>query len=494
VAIAAIQHQEGIEKAFTRQFPLQPYVQTFSHLIDDIRMTCQQFDNVQGFKSPAKSGGPKDADIRRANAALTQDEKAKKFEKYKAEMKTAGLWIEPDVYSTWTPAQKLAHAEKAKKRVAKKHKGRHAPAAPTVPAAPTAAVAPAAPIPPAQQPTIPSYAAMTAGQQPPPTMMVQGRSVARRTYKANNNPSFQGSLVDGGCNGGLAGDDCLILETHSFGKVDIVGVGDNLIKDVPLCTLAGLIKTLDSPIIGIMHNYAALGTGGSIHSPLQMQDFGVLIDDKAKTQKRIDGEFGTQKVRVTSGDQVFDIPLVLNGGLPYFKMTPPTQEQLADATIPHVTLTSGMPWNPSKYNEDPEAQDDIDVVPGTAVEIPIDPDYDVPNNIRDAHFAELERQRVDCTVAAGLFQPDDEFGKFNGVDEPTMDIVFQAVPNIIEMVASACRTTYTAKKTWLENNYGKTIEELRPHFAFASADSIKATVEASTQMYRFQIALSWRQC
>jgi hypothetical protein len=48
VAIAAIQQQEGIEKAMKRQFPHQVFIQTFDNLIDDIHMTCQQYNNVQG--------------------------------------------------------------------------------------------------------------------------------------------------------------------------------------------------------------------------------------------------------------------------------------------------------------------------------------------------------------------------------------------------------------------------------------------------------------
>jgi hypothetical protein len=321
-------------------------------------------------------------------------------------------------------------------------------------------------------------------------MSVGGRTyrlcAARRTYKSNGTPTFQGSLVDGGCNGGLAGDDCIILETHSFGKVDIVGVGDNLIKDVALCTAAGLIETSEGPIIGIMHNYAALGKGGSIHSPLQMQDFGVLIDDKAKTQKRMDGEFGIQKVRIVSNGTVFDIPLVLNGGLPYFKMVPPTQEQLADETIPRVTLTSDMPWDPSKYDEELEPIQNEADDEGTPYEAPINPDYDTPlpgdaNADRDAHFADLQRVRGEC---AEMNVQDDEFEDLDGIDVPMLDAVFNAVPNIIEVMASACCTTYHAKKTWLEHKYGKSIEQLRPHFAFASADRITATVEASTQLYR----------
>jgi hypothetical protein len=167
-------------------------------------------------------------------------------------------------------------------------------------------------------------------------------------------------------------------------------------------------------------------------------------------------------------------------------MTPPTQEQLADALIPHVTLTSDLPWDPSKYDEEATVEpDDETAGDGTPFELPMDPGYDtplpvVPNGDREVYFNELQRQRH-YEIDAGC---DDEFAEFGEVPTDfTLDAVFQAVPNILEVMASACRTTYQAKKTWLENKYGKTIEELRPHFAFASADSIKATVEASTQMY-----------
>jgi hypothetical protein len=62
--------------------------------------------------------------------------------------------------------------------------------------------------------------------------------------------------------------------------------------------------------------------------------------------------------------------------------------------------------------------------------------------------------------------------------------MFQPMPNITQVMAHLCQFTYQAKKTWLEHKYGKTIDELRPHFAFASSDWIKATIEASTQLYQ----------
>ena len=141
---------------------------------------------------------------------------------------------------------------------------------------------------------------------PPPVFSYMGRvyrgAMAQRTYKANKNATTIGSLVDGGCNGGLAGADALILDEHSFGSVDIVGVGDNLIKDIPLCTAVALVETTTGPIMVFMHNYAALRTGTSIHSPTQMRDHGVLIDETPKTQKRFDGNFGTQTMSIPSVD------------------------------------------------------------------------------------------------------------------------------------------------------------------------------------------------
>jgi hypothetical protein len=487
VAIAAIQQQEGIEKAMKRQFPNQNFVQTFDNLIDDIRMTCQQFDNVQGAKPHVKK--VVHAETRRVNTAQTDTEKATKFAKYKESMKSDGLWIDPAVYSTWTPAQKKAHTEKAKAKPMSK-KGTVTPAAVTPSPAPTPQPAPA----PAPAPVLniqPTYSQMV---EPPLVFTMMGKQykmqVAQRTYKSNTTPQYKGSLIDGGCNGGLAGDDCIIIDTHVFGTVDIVGVGDNLIKDIPLCTAAGYIETSAGPIIGIMHNYAALGKGGSIHSPLQMQDFGLLIDDKAKTQKRIDGEYGTQTVRVTSAGTNFDIPLVLHGGLPYFKMTAPTQEQLNNPDIPRVTLTSDMPWDPSKY-DDKDAED-TNHVDGTLVEPTIDPEYDI-------YFAELTQERA----YKDDVETSDEFEVLDDAGAP--DHIFIPMPNVVQVMANICRTTYESKKTWLEHKYGKTLEQFRPNFAFASTERIKATVEASTQLYRasqkvekdqtsHQITFPWGQC
>jgi hypothetical protein len=169
-------------------------------------------------------------------------------------------------------------------------------------------------------------------------------------------------------------------------------------------------------------------------------------------------------------------------------MTVPTQEQLDDSTIPHVTFTSDMLWDPAKY-DDPIMTDHVaEVVDDdmeTAINPYIDPEYDKAHTDnsaeqRDVFFSDLLQERVydfgtDCM---------DEFESVSESVCTYIDNMFQPMANITQVMTHLCQYTYQAKKTWLEHKYSKTIEELRPHFAFVSTDQIKATIEALTQFYR----------
>jgi hypothetical protein len=278
------------------------------------------------------------------------------------------------------------------------------------------------------------------------------------------------------------------LDEHSFGKVDIVGVGENLIPGILLCTAAGLIQTTSGPIISIMHNYAALGKGGSIHSPVQMKDFGIIIDNTPHTQKRFDREQGTQMVRIPTGNegQFFDIDLKINSGPAYFNMQPPTHEQLNDESILHVTLTSDMEWDPAKYDN----QQDVVVVP----------EQYHPAQIHTLDISSEGDSKMMLALLDDLYPVesdedakdiDDEFIEIEK-DDPTDCIVehlpgmadpFEFVPNVMAAVACFNRKI-DAKLTHVEHKYRNTIEQLRPNFARASVESIKATLEASTPFYQ----------
>jgi hypothetical protein len=199
---------------------------------------------------------------------------------------------------------------------------------------------------------------------------------------------------------------------------------------------------------------------------------------------RFDGESGTQSVRIpTAEDDVFfDVELNIVGGLAYFQMQPPTPEQLNDESIPHVHLTSEMAWDPAKY-------DDAAAHPNNTFEINEAFSTDGAN----AYDCELFFQQMESMdpFETSSAMDDDDFYEYNEMEENddasspefAPEIPFYTVPNVIAAVASVTRDI-EAKLTYVEHKYGKTLEELRPNFAWASTERIKATLEASTQFFR----------
>ena len=97
----------------------------------------------------------------------------------------------------------------------------------------------------------------------------------------NHNRISTGSLIDGGAaNGGLSGTDVRVLN-ESLVLADVTGIGGGVVNNLPLCTVAGFINTLQGPIIGIFHQYAHYGEGTTIHSVPQLLHFGMNFDEKA---------------------------------------------------------------------------------------------------------------------------------------------------------------------------------------------------------------------
>ena len=163
------------------------------------------------------------------------------------------------------------------------------------------------------------------------------------------------ALVDGGNNGGIAGENCLVID-ETFSRVDVHGIGDAVIPDVPIGTVASLITTSSGPIIGYFHQYALYGRGKTLHSSLQLRSFGNKVDDCPKSLG------GTQCVITHDG---YNIPLSICEGLPYMDMTKPTLEDIA--RYPHVTFTADNYWDPriadNEVFHDPLEPDDYDAYP-----------------------------------------------------------------------------------------------------------------------------------
>jgi hypothetical protein len=91
------------------------------------------------------------------------------------------------------------------------------------------------------------------------------------------------------------------------------------------------------PVIGIMHQYALLNKGSSIHSPCQFELFKNNFNDEYIL---VPG--GLQRIQTLDG---YIIPLSIQYGLTNLNIRPYTDQELD--TLPHVILTSELEWDPS---------------------------------------------------------------------------------------------------------------------------------------------------
>ena len=88
-------------------------------------------------------------------------------------------------------------------------------------------------------------------------------------------------MVDRGANGGLAGADMRILQKTDR-KINIVRLDDHELTGLDVVTAAALFTTQKGPVIGIFHEYADLGKGGSTHAAGQMEWFNCKVDERSK--------------------------------------------------------------------------------------------------------------------------------------------------------------------------------------------------------------------
>ena len=69
------------------------------------------------------------------------------------------------------------------------------------------------------------------------------------------------------------------------------------------------INTIQGPIIGIFNQYTMGEKGHTIHSALQMEAFGLQVDDKSRL---LPGLISKQAIITPDG---YEIPLSIQGGL-----------------------------------------------------------------------------------------------------------------------------------------------------------------------------------
>ena len=146
--------------------------------------------------------------------------------------------------------------------------------------------------------------------------------------------SKRGSLVDRGANGGIIGNDAIVIHKHQR-EVDVTGIDNHELNSLPIIDASAKVTTQRGDVIVIMKQYAYHGIGRLIHSAGQVEHYKNMVFDRSMKVG------GTQCMRTSEG---YVIPLDIINGLPYMKMVPNSKAEFAE--LPHVILTSGADWDP----------------------------------------------------------------------------------------------------------------------------------------------------
>ena len=169
------------------------------------------------------------------------------------------------------------------------------------------------------------------------------------TYRVSEHSrsKSKGSLIDRGANGGVAGNDVRRIDSNVVRRVDIQGIDNHQITDIPIGTVGGVVPTNKGPVILIMHNYAIYGKGATIHAPGQWEMQGHDVQDKSAKAG------GLQHIKLSGTDYV--IPLNIVNGLARLSIRPYTDDEFD--TLPHAFVTSAEDWDPTCLDFDLEHQD-----------------------------------------------------------------------------------------------------------------------------------------
>ena len=166
---------------------------------------------------------------------------------------------------------------------------------------------------------------------------------ANLTYtvtKANPNTP-KGTLVDRGANGVVLGAGAMILD-YTGERVDVEGFGNSTIANIPTGTGATYALSKEGPIILVWGQAALVETGNTVLSSIQMEAEGHEVNDKSLQAKG-----GKQCIMTATGHT---LPLYIYKGLPQIAMRECTYEEWE--TLPHVTMTSEEPWDPTQFDSE----------------------------------------------------------------------------------------------------------------------------------------------
>ena len=258
------------------------------------------------------------------------------------------------------------------------------------------------------------------------------------------------SLIDRGANGGLAGQDVRLIE-KTLRCADVSGINNHTLKSLPIATVAGVVQTHIGPVCLIMHQYAYLGTGKTIHSSVQIEQFGSEVNDKSL---KIKG--GKQSITTIDG---YVIPLQIRGGLAHMDMHPPSNDEFEE--LPHVFLTSDEEWDPHTMDNELNLDEWLDARM-EANDLPGINEYGDNRFDAQGYYNGNRELRIDSLF---FFDANEEFP-------------IETLEDVIDSIK------YSTNFNDVNSNVPQ-FDLLRPLFAYAPADVIKRTWDVSTRYARY---------
>jgi hypothetical protein len=281
----------------------------------------------------------------------------------------------------------------------------------------------------------------------------------------SNSDNTSHSLIDRGANGGVAGEDVRVIHRTSR-KVDIMGIDNHMINDIYIGTAGGVVDTDKGPIILVLHQYALMSKGRTIHSPGQLEWYGNDVNDKSS---RVQG--GLQRIRTHDG---YIIPLSMDRGLPRMCIRPYTDDEFEK--LPHVILTNELEWDPSVLDFDPQGREDW---------------YNTLNHVEDNDVTNIfnefgeYRQRVVVQCTESFMRADTKT-----IEDNIDRCVYHAHAHHVKASLSAY-VTRVDNNTLESSTDSRSVSTLapdyaalRPMFGWLDPNIIERTFELSTQMAR----------
>jgi hypothetical protein len=278
--------------------------------------------------------------------------------------------------------------------------------------------------------------------------------------------STHASLVNRGANGGVAGEEVRVI-FKTLRSVDIQGLDNHQVSNIPIVTAGGVVKSQRGDVIAIMHQYAYIGRGRTIHSSAQLEWYQNDVNDRSV---KIPGSL--QRITTLDG---YVHPLNIVSGLPYVTMRPYTDAEWE--TLPHVIWTGDVDWDPSVLDhtlDDDQhwfnAISDLEAQPFTSLFDEFD-DYRKRIIVQDVEITDLDDPILPFSDAADI------------LDDYVDHVVYRASCSDLLVHHGTLMPSPRLVSPKLPD-----YERLRPFFGWMPTDVIKRTFEVTTQYARMPMS------